>query len=92
MRAINFGRYNLNHNLSSHFIPPATRNLVNKKSKKKTRNKSSEWKRETNNKMTCKICKWITINLVECVFYIFQKENSKPKIKEMNISVDLYIL
>lgn len=34
MRAINFGRYNLNHNLSSHFIPPATRNLVNKKQQK----------------------------------------------------------
>lgn len=94
MRAINFGRYNLNHNLSSHFIPPATRNLVNKKSEKK-RNKSNErWKRETNNQMTCEICKWITINLVECVFYIFQKENSEPKIKELfiYICVDLYIV
>lgn len=38
-----------------------------------------EWKRETNNKMTCEICKWITINLVECVFYVFQKENQDKR-------------
>lgn len=44
--------------------------------------------------MTCEKCEWITINLVECVFYIFQKENSEPKIKELciYICVDLYIV